>query len=485
MNELLLTGVVGGEIRSDELSKQLSPGLVIQINSEGGDAFEGIAIYNILRKRGNIDVEIIGIAASAASIIAMGGRKVSMAKTGFLMIHNPFVGAAGDAKKMRKTADSLQAVEEQLANIYAERTGLEQSKILDMMDEETWLTAEKALELGFIDAILDQEAVYNSAIASMSYKNIPSDCLYSDQPFERDKAESLPESLQKYQSLKDRNLFAYKVDGKVNVNGAYLAMLNLETTTADSLGVSEEDYQAAIAEVKEIVEDWVKRNKAQALARAKKIKVTDGKNVYLISKKDTEMLETIKAHLKVADEAEAFEVIKGFQAKIETLKTEKAELEAKISEDAKANTEIKAELAKMQTAHTLLTEQIEAINAERKENELAKISAEVEQLKKDGYLSAAMGESLVEAYQEQGLKSYEFSRDLVKAAGPQKKHLLENQGSANDAPDEITDPVQAFEAKIKEVMDAEKLDYQAAVKKIGVEQPDLFTAYNNAVTGLE
>ena len=128
----------------------------LRINSLGGDVFDGLAIYNIIKKRtAKTTVYIEGIAASIATIIALGADEVVMSENSLFMIHNASGGAMGESKDLQKTADILVKITEQLSVVYQAKTGLSQEAILDMMDEETWLSATEALELGFIDTISD------------------------------------------------------------------------------------------------------------------------------------------------------------------------------------------------------------------------------------------------------------------------------------------------------------------------------------------
>lgn len=128
----------------------------VGINSPGGDVFAGLAIFNSLRASGmEIVVKVMGVAASAASLIAMAGDKIVMPKNTFMMIHNPWSVAVGNAAEMRETADVLDKIGGALLQTYAKRTGLEESEVSDMLAQDTWLTADEALEKGFADEVVD------------------------------------------------------------------------------------------------------------------------------------------------------------------------------------------------------------------------------------------------------------------------------------------------------------------------------------------
>ena len=128
----------------------------LHINCVGGDVFDGMAIYNIIKKRtSKTTVYIEGIAASMGSVIALAADSVVMAENSLFMIHNAWGGAMGEAKEMKKTANLLDKISGEIADIYVKKTKLPYDKVKEMMDEETWLNAEEALELGFIDSISD------------------------------------------------------------------------------------------------------------------------------------------------------------------------------------------------------------------------------------------------------------------------------------------------------------------------------------------
>jgi ATP-dependent Clp protease protease subunit len=130
--------------------------IVIFINSPGGDCIAASQIYTLLMDyKGNVTVKIDGIAASAASVIAMAGTKVLMAPTSLFMIHNPLTVAIGDTEEMQKAIDMLSEVKESIINAYQLKTGLSRTKISNLMDGETWMNANKAIELGFADGILE------------------------------------------------------------------------------------------------------------------------------------------------------------------------------------------------------------------------------------------------------------------------------------------------------------------------------------------
>ena len=129
--------------------------ITVWINSPGGDCVAAAQIYNMLMDyKGNVTIKIDGIAASAASVIAMAGTKVLMSPVSMLMIHNPITIAMGDAGEMEKAIEMLGSVKDSIINAYEIKTGLSRAKISHLMDAETWMDAHKAVELGFADDIL-------------------------------------------------------------------------------------------------------------------------------------------------------------------------------------------------------------------------------------------------------------------------------------------------------------------------------------------
>lgn len=145
----------------DELFQGKGP-VTIWINSPGGDCIAASQIYTMLMEYpGEVTVKIDGLAASAASVIAMAGSKVLMAPTAMMMIHNPMTNAFGDHVEMQKAIEMLEEVKESIINAYEIKTSLSRAKLSRLMDEETWMNAYKAIELGFADALLEDKKTAN------------------------------------------------------------------------------------------------------------------------------------------------------------------------------------------------------------------------------------------------------------------------------------------------------------------------------------
>lgn len=163
---LYLDGVIaeeswfGDEVTPKQFKSELNNDggdITIWINSPGGDVFAASQIYNMLMDyKGDVKVKIDGIAASAASVIAMAGGEVHMSPVSMMMIHNPMTIAFGDTAEMKKAIQMLSEVKESIINAYELKTGLSRTKLSHMMDDESWFNSKKAVELGFADEIMFQ-----------------------------------------------------------------------------------------------------------------------------------------------------------------------------------------------------------------------------------------------------------------------------------------------------------------------------------------
>lgn len=163
----------GDEITPKQFKSELVSGegdIDIWINSPGGDCIAASQIYNMLMDyKGNVTVKIDGIAASAASVIAMAGTTVKVSPTSLMMIHNPLTVAIGDSAEMKKAIQMLDEVKESIINAYELKTGQPRAKLSKLMDGETWLNANKALELGFADEMLFDERETCEGVENYSF----------------------------------------------------------------------------------------------------------------------------------------------------------------------------------------------------------------------------------------------------------------------------------------------------------------------------
>jgi ATP-dependent Clp endopeptidase proteolytic subunit ClpP len=145
--------------------------LEVHINSGGGSVFAGSEIYTALKSyEGNVVVKVVGIAASAASVIAMAGTKVLMSPTAQMMIHNVSMSSQGDYRDMQHSADILKNMNESIANSYMFKSGMSKEELLTMMDNETWMTAQQALDHKLIDEIMFENQV--KFVASINSSNM-------------------------------------------------------------------------------------------------------------------------------------------------------------------------------------------------------------------------------------------------------------------------------------------------------------------------
>jgi ATP-dependent Clp protease protease subunit len=172
-------GIGSGNHSSAYLQQQLQlasgQDVELHISSAGGSAFDAIAIYDLLKKYpAHVTTYIDALAASAASIVAMGGHKIVMSKYALLMIHKPMAGSGGNADELLKDVQMLNTVQTRLAQIYIDKTGLDDVTVHSLINAVTWMTADQALALGFIDGIEDyQTAITNSALLQKCTSTAP------------------------------------------------------------------------------------------------------------------------------------------------------------------------------------------------------------------------------------------------------------------------------------------------------------------------
>jgi len=176
-NEVYLYGPIGeGGITAKAFIDSLktlntSNTVNVRINSEGGDVAHALAMYNALSELSDVVIHIDGLAASAGSVVAMAG-KCRMAENAIMMIHRPWSGAVGDSDAMRKAGEILDKFQPTLVSAYAKKTGLSDDKLNEMLAAETWLTAAEALEMGFVDEVIEAMAVAASADLS-AFDQVP------------------------------------------------------------------------------------------------------------------------------------------------------------------------------------------------------------------------------------------------------------------------------------------------------------------------
>lgn len=167
-NVITIFDVIGEDFWSEGVTaksiarqlKAIGGPVEVQINSPGGDVFEGFAIYNILREHPyDVTVKVLGMAASAASVIAMAGDTVEIGASAFIMIHNCWVLAIGNRHDLRETADFLEPFDKGLRDVYVARTGQTDAQVGAWLDAETYMNGQEAIERGFADALLPSDQV--------------------------------------------------------------------------------------------------------------------------------------------------------------------------------------------------------------------------------------------------------------------------------------------------------------------------------------
>jgi ATP-dependent Clp protease protease subunit len=211
---LFLNGTIAEESWfDDDVTPQLfkdelmagSGDITVWINSPGGDCVAAAQIYNMLMDyQGNVTVKIDGIAASAASVIAMAGTKVLMSPVSMMIIHNPMTVAFGDSAEMQKAIEMLASVKDSIINAYEIKTGLSRTKLSHLMDAETWMDANKAVELGFADEIMQRSdsaedmelpavsMLYSKAnVVNSLMDKVAAKCAIKSEPTRKTKADDL------------------------------------------------------------------------------------------------------------------------------------------------------------------------------------------------------------------------------------------------------------------------------------------------------
>lgn len=183
--DILIYDVIGPEwmdyVSAESIAKALKDlagieQINVRINSPGGLVFEGLAIYNLLKNHAaKVVVDIDGAAISIASIVAMAGDQIRMAKNAMFMIHDPWVYAMGNSTELRKEAETLDMLKNSLVDIYAARTGKDVKELAKLMSEETWMQSDTALEAKFVDEVTENKSVMAASGVDLSqFKNAPS-----------------------------------------------------------------------------------------------------------------------------------------------------------------------------------------------------------------------------------------------------------------------------------------------------------------------
>lgn len=160
---------IGATLRAIGADKDVT----VNINSPGGDFFEGVAIYNLLRlHKAKVTVRVMGLAASAASVIAMAGDEILMGDGAFLMVHNAWAVAIGNRHDMRDAAERLEPFDAAMASVYAARAGISVAEAAALMDKETWIGSAQAVEEGFATGLIERKDITQDASAHVERKTL-------------------------------------------------------------------------------------------------------------------------------------------------------------------------------------------------------------------------------------------------------------------------------------------------------------------------
>ena len=193
VTEIMVYDVIGADFWGDGITAKdfreqvkavKTKNINLRLNSPGGSVTEGAAMLNALDQfKGRIDVDVDGMAASAASVLMMAGDTVRVASNGLVMIHNPWAGVLGTADDMRRTADLLDKVRDQILDSYLRKSSLTREELGAMMDAETWMTGQEAVDAGFADEVSGPVTVAACAIPDgFQFKNLPKDKLDAMKP---------------------------------------------------------------------------------------------------------------------------------------------------------------------------------------------------------------------------------------------------------------------------------------------------------------
>ena len=250
---ILLFDEIGGmgvtpDVFALELDRANGEAVEIRINSGGGSVFDGLAIYNLIKDyEGPTTVIVDGLAASIASVIALGADKLVMNEGSFFMIHNPWTISGGESKDLRQAADILDKIQSQIVDIYASATGKDEAEIIALMDAETWLNPDEALEMGFAQEIKSGLKIAAALKTKYIFNNIPQE-LISIMDEKEIKAEVAEVEVEAVELVEDpiAEVEAEEIVAEVEVEIEAEAEVEVEIEEAPK-AYSEEELQNAVA----------------------------------------------------------------------------------------------------------------------------------------------------------------------------------------------------------------------------------------------
>jgi len=274
-----------------------SEDIIVNINSPGGSVFEGIEIYNYLKSIENkVTVKINSLAASIATVIALGADELHISESAFFMIHNPWSMAMGEADDMRKQADTLDKIKETILSIYEKNSNLDRERITAMMDEETWLTGSEAVEYGFANQLTEGIKVAAMATTDIinQFKNIPKELNMAEEKSVLDKIKSLlsgdevknelqeryAELNEEVKALKEANadLEASNKELEATLEEAYNTLKSEKDNRVAEVSAKADEVSAKVAEVK-AKEEEIETLKAEIETLNAKLKEEEGEDL--------------------------------------------------------------------------------------------------------------------------------------------------------------------------------------------------------------
>lgn len=316
-------GIYAKELK-DELSSMIgnpTEEVVVNINSPGGSVFEGIEIYNYLKGLPNkVTVKINSLAASIATVIALGADDLEISESAFFMIHNPWTMAGGEAEDLRKQADVLDKIKETILSIYEKNSNLSRERLTALMDEETWLTGSEALEYGFATRLTEGLSVAALATTDLvnNFKNIPNGLKMAENLVEA--VEELAENLEA--TIETTNEVEETVEETTEE-----VVESTEEVTNEVEEVEEVQEEGILAKVKAFLS-----NKLENASNELNERYLEVSNELKASKEANEDLASENEELKSTLE-ETFEMLKKSQELNESFKNEVKDLNDKLKEE--------------------------------------------------------------------------------------------------------------------------------------------------------
>jgi len=311
-------GIYAKELK-DELSSMIgnpTEEVLVNINSPGGSVFEGIEIYNYLKGLPNkVTVKINSLAASIATVIALGADELEISESAFFMIHNPWTMAGGEAEDLRKQADVLDKIKETILSIYEKNSNLSRERLTALMNEETWLTGAEALEYGFATRLTEGLAVAAKATTDLvkNFKNLPNNLEMAEEL----KVEETTEEVTVEANLEDATEETLEETQEVTN----------EATEEEVEEVIEEKEEGILAKVKAFLS-----NKLENASNELNERYAEVSNEVKSLKEAKADLESENKDLKATLE-ETFEMLKKSQELNESFKNEVKDLNEKLTEE--------------------------------------------------------------------------------------------------------------------------------------------------------